>query len=163
VSLLNQQFWSRDSSNWPLEIDEIHYNDRLHPRNHGTGMFEQFITCFVDCAPVFVVEPRDKRLSDLLMQPKYGQCCYKIQIATNFLGWICFYSGLHHGTVPENIIYNNTLHQHPLKSWEFWCGDGAYNSCFGVLTSLYFGGKADFHKTRGFHELLILEPLSTAS
>ena len=26
------------------------------------------------------------------------------------------------------------MHEHPLRSWEFWCGDGIYHSCYGVIT-----------------------------
>ena len=115
-------------------INEINYNDRLHPANHGLGIFENYITCFVDTAPIFVKEPRNRQLAALLMQPKYGCCVYKFQIAVSHMGWICYYSGPHHGTIPDNIIYENTYDEHPLKSWEYWCGDGIYNSCFGVIT-----------------------------
>jgi hypothetical protein len=115
-------------------IKEIHLNDRYHPMNHGLGLFANYITCFVDTAPIYVTEPSSRFLSRLLMQPKYGGHVYKFQIATNFLGWICFYSGPHHGIVSDIDIYHNTYHLHPLKSWEFWCGDGIYNSCYGVIT-----------------------------
>ena len=115
-------------------VNEIEDNDRYHPRNHGTGLFGQYISCYVDTAPVMVVEPDDEQLADLLIQPKYGQCVWKFQVAVNHLGWICCYTGLHYGTTPDNVIYDETYHLHPLKSWEFWCGDGIYNSCYGVLT-----------------------------
>ena len=134
-----------------MALDEIHYNDRLHPSNHGTGpIFSQFVTLFVDCAPVYVVEPKDEQLQKLLIQPKYGAHVYKIQVAVNFLGWICMYTGLHHGTVPDNVIYNNTQRQHPLRSWEFWCGDGIYESCYGVLTRFILAAGAVFTRLEVF-------------
>ena len=46
----------------------------------------------------------------------------------------------HCGSVPDDTIYNNTYHEHPLKSWEFWCADGIYDSCHGVLTRYIQGG-----------------------
>lgn len=58
-------------------INEINYNNRLHPANHDLGIFENCITCFVDTAPIFVKEPRNRQLVALLMQPKYGCCVYK--------------------------------------------------------------------------------------
>lgn len=108
-------------------MDEIHYNDRLHPKNHGSGIFEKYVTCFVDTVPIYVSEPKDKQLSDLLMQPKYGGHVYKLQVAINFLGWIVYYSGPHYGTEADNTIFEETMHEHWMYSWEFWCGDGIYN------------------------------------
>ena len=132
------------------EVDEIHDNDRYHPRNHGTGLFAQYISCFVDTAPVYVVEPDDEQLTEKLMQPKYGECVYKFQVAVNHLGWICCYTGLHYGTTPDNVIYDETYHLHPLKSWEFWCGDGIYNSCYGVLTRFRLVAKGVFTRLEVF-------------
>ena len=63
-----------------------------------------------------------------------------LSVAVNFLGWIVYYSGCHCGSVPDDTIYNNTYHEHPLKSWEFWCADGIYDSCHGVLTRYIQGG-----------------------
>ena len=37
-------------------------------------------------------------------------------------------SGPHEGTIPDNIIYNETYQDHPQYSWEFWVGDGIYDS-----------------------------------
>ena len=61
------------------------------------------------------------------MQPKYGGHVYKLQVAINFLGWIVYYSGPHFGTEADNVIFEDTMHEHPMHSWEFWCGDGIYN------------------------------------
>ena len=116
------------------DIDEIDQGDKYHHMNHGTGFFAKFFTAFVDCAPINYVEPADSVLCGLLMQPKYGCCCYKIQVAVNFFGWIVYYSGPHHGSIPGNVIYNLTYRDHPLKSWEYWCGDGIYASCYGCVT-----------------------------
>jgi hypothetical protein len=57
---------------------------------------------------------------------KYSSC--------QFLGWIFYYSGPHFGTEADNTIFEDTMYEHPMRSWEFWCGDGIYNSCYGVLT-----------------------------
>jgi hypothetical protein len=116
------------------EMDEIYYNDRLHHENHGTGIFAKYITTFIDTAPIFVQQPDDIQLARLLFQPKYGSHVYKIQVAVNFLGWIVYYSGPHFGTEADNTIFEDTMYEHPMRSWEFWCGDGIYNSCYGVLT-----------------------------
>ena len=131
-------------------MDEIYYNDRLHPMNHGLGIFANFVTCFVDTAPIYVLEPTNKALRDMLAQPKYGGCVYKFQIAVNFLGWICYYSGPHHGVVPDNVIYHRTYHQHPLRSWEYWCGDGIYNSCYGVITRFILQARGVFTRFQVF-------------
>ena len=81
-------------------------------------------------------------LRQRLFHPKYGGCVYKVQVAVNFLGWICYWSGLHEGNINDNVskrvlvqsdcdfvqvIFAATLHEHPLRSWEFWCGDGIYH------------------------------------
>ena len=109
-------------------INEIDYNWRFHPMNHGSGIFSRFVTLFVDTCPVYVKDPTDNTKKDRLYHPKYGGCVYKLQVACNFLGWICYWSGLHDGCVPDNVIYEATMHEHPLRSWEFWCGDGIYDS-----------------------------------
>ena len=131
-------------------INEIDYNWRFHPKNHGAGnIFNRFVTCFVDTTPLFVKQPTDDDLRQRLFHKKYMACVYKIQVAVNFLGWICYWSGPHEGNINDNVskrvlvqsdcgfvqvIYAATLHEHPLRSWEFWCGDGIYNSCYGVIT-----------------------------
>lgn len=115
-------------------MDEICADDRYHPMNHGTGFCARFITAIVDCCPVNMVEPKDPALCALLMQPKYGCCCYKLQVAVNFFGWIVYYSGPHHGSIGDQVIYNMTYHDHALRSWEYWIGDGIYESCYGCLT-----------------------------
>ena len=43
-----------------------------------------------------------------------------------------------------------TYHLHPLKSWEFWCGDGIYNSCYGVLTRFRLVAKGVFTRLEVF-------------
>jgi hypothetical protein len=52
-------------------IDEIDYADRLHPDNHGTGLFAKRFTTMIDCCPIWVAEPTDPFWSDLLFQGKY--------------------------------------------------------------------------------------------
>ena len=64
--------------------------------------------------------------------------------------YVTLRSGPHEGTIPDNVIYNETYQDHPQYSWEFWVGDGIYDSyalansinltdfllirCFGVIT-----------------------------
>jgi hypothetical protein len=35
-------------------IDEIDYADRLHPDNHGTGLFAKRFTTIIDCCPIYL-------------------------------------------------------------------------------------------------------------
>ena len=117
-----------------LIIDEVDYADRLHPRNHGTGILYRRFTALIDCAPIFVRDPTDSFWSSLLFQGKYNGAVFKIQVAINFLGWIVLYTGLHAGTRTDDEIFHDTAAQHPFEWWELWLGDGAYESCLGCVT-----------------------------
>ena len=61
-------------------VNEIHYDDRLHRDNHGTGFLAKRVTTILDGAPIYVKEPCDKPLANMLFSKKYGGCCYKIQV-----------------------------------------------------------------------------------
>ena len=79
-----------------LVIKEIFWADRLHPENHGTGLFAQRFTALIDCAPIDIQRPDDPVMENALFNGKAGEGhCWKIQIAINFLGWIVMYTGLH--------------------------------------------------------------------
>ena len=66
-------------------INEVHFDDRLHPDNHGTGIFSRFFTLIIDCAPIFVPDPVNEFFARGLYSTKYGTPAYKIQIGINFL------------------------------------------------------------------------------
>ena len=118
-----------------LVIDEIRWEDRLNVDNHGTGIFAQRYTAFVDCAPIYVQRPTNKDLENALFDGKTGKGhCYKIQIGINFLGWIVMYTRMHISKRPDNRIFDDTADHHPLEDWELWFGDGAYASCAQVDT-----------------------------
>ena len=57
---------------------------------------------------------------------KYLHCCFKLMIGITFMGQIVHYTGLHIGTMPDNII----LDKYPPKfeDWEWGIGDGAFGS-----------------------------------
>ena len=120
-----------------LTIKEIFWEDRLHPRNHGVGIFSQRFTAFVDCAPIWVSRPKNKVLENALFSQKGKKGgaghCYKMQLGVNFLGWIVMYTGLHLAKTGDTIIFNDTWEDHPLEDWEFWFGDAIYRVCDQVL------------------------------
>ena len=136
------------------------------------------MTCFVDTTPLFVKQPTDDDLRQRLFHPKYGGCVYKIQVAVNFLGWICYWSGPHEGNINDNVskrvlvqsdcgfvqvIYAATLHEHPLRSWEFWCGDGIDLSFLSWCGhSIRSAGREGVYKSNGGRQYLD-QPLPSAS
>ena len=81
-----------------------------------------------------ICEPDDPLVNGMVVQPKYGGCCYKMQVAVNHSWWIVLYTGLHHGAVPDNTIFAAPQAQIGLRSWEFWAADGIYDSCDGIIT-----------------------------
>ncbi len=70
-----------------LVMDEIHWNDRLDPRNH-TPHFPFLFTGIVDTFPIRVKQPVNKELRESLYNPKYGACVYKCQLGIDFLGMV---------------------------------------------------------------------------
>ena len=94
-----------------MELDEIHWDDRLHHENHGTGLFAQRFTAFVDCGGLKVQRPKDPVVESALFDGKTGSGhVWKMQIGINFLGWIVMYTGLHISKVRHTYrhIHRNT-------------------------------------------------------
>ena len=54
-------------------IDEVHYQDRLHPLNHYGGFFAKYFTMMVDCAPVMIRDSADPLWRDAVYQAKSPQ------------------------------------------------------------------------------------------
>lgn len=55
------------------------------------------------------------------------------QIGITLTGEIVFYTGLHWGTPPDNLIWRWTEEDHPLDPEEIVFGDGIYASKFLLL------------------------------
>ena len=92
-----------------IEIEEIFWKDRLHPHNHGTGLFAQRFTTLVDCGGIPVQRPQDPVMENALFDKKSGKGhCWKMQIAINFLGWIVMYTGLHISKVSSTAFNPHT-------------------------------------------------------
>lgn len=109
-------------------IDEIKWDERLHPMNHGSHMFKDRFTTIFDGTNINVLNVRaDKKLQRLLFSgSKYNHCCVKIMIGITFMGTIVHYTGPHAGTLHDEKI----LQQHPpdFEPWEWGLGDGAFLS-----------------------------------
>lgn len=78
-------------------MQEIAWEDRLCEYNH-TPHFPHSVTGIVDTFPVMVEKPLDNDMRQLLLNPKYGGCCYKFLCACDFLGRIIAFRGPFHGT-----------------------------------------------------------------
>lgn len=126
-----------------LAMNEIHYEDRLDPMNHHP-FFPVGFTAIIDTFPVYVAAPSDWRLNGLLFQPKcaalpsqltdcvrprYKAHVYKVQIAISFTQKIIFASFLHHGSLNDSRIFNETWKLHKMRPWEHWLADKIYNGC----------------------------------
>ncbi len=68
-----------------LVMDEIYWDDRLDPRNHSPH-FPYLFTGMVDTFPMHVLNPSCKEVRNALLNPKYGGCVFKGQLAIDFLG-----------------------------------------------------------------------------
>lgn len=79
-----------------LNMNEIHWNDRLNEYNH-TPHFPHFITGIVDSFPIRVQKPKTSAFRRMLFNPKYGTTIMKVEMITDFLGRIISFSGPHLG------------------------------------------------------------------
>ena len=71
-----------------LAVDEVHWLDRLNRFNHNPH-FPYLVTHFTDAMPISSI---GGALSDILFNPKYAGCVWKITVAVDNLGnivWIC--------------------------------------------------------------------------
>jgi hypothetical protein len=103
----------------------IRWEDRLRHDNH-TALIPSVVTGAVDTGPVLVCQPKRRKMSRLLYQPKYHACVYKFQLIVSFLGHIVGYSGLHNGTEPDCNIWNQTQQHHQMGPDEKILADGIY-------------------------------------
>lgn len=79
------------------KLNEIHWNDRLCVWNHGYH-FPLRVTAIWDTEPIYIQEPINSKLKEATYSGKYGTNCYKLQVATDFLGRCLYFSGPHIGT-----------------------------------------------------------------
>ena len=71
-----------------LAVDEVHWSDRLNRFNHNPH-FPYLVTHFTNAMPISSI---GGALSDILFNPKYAGCVWKITVAVDHLGnivWIC--------------------------------------------------------------------------
>lgn len=114
-------------------MNEIHWEDRLSPFNHGE-YFPAFVTGMVDTFPVYVSQPEDGLLARSLYNPKYGGCIYKFQLGCDFLGRNNLLTGPHMGVMNDGNTWVSTGDKHPMFPWELYLGDGAYPACPQIIT-----------------------------
>ena len=114
-------------------IDEIKWDERLHPMNHGSHMFKERFTTIFDGTNINVANLRtDKTLQRLLFNgSKYNHCCVKIMVGITFMGTIVHYTAPHIGTMNDEKILE--LYPPDFEEWEWGLGDGAFESNNHIL------------------------------
>ena len=115
-----------------LVMNEVQWDDRLDQSNHH-AFFPVGVTTVWDTAPIYVATPSDPRINKLLYQPKYKNCCFKVQIAVTFTSQIVYFSALHVGAAHDGTIFNDTLEEHPFEEWEYGLGDKIYQRMKRIL------------------------------
>ena len=135
-SISCQKFYSRIVPilcSFSQVVDEIQWEDRLHPLNHGSHMFKDRFTTIFDGTNIDVSNVRtDRNLQRVLFNgSKYNHCCVKIMIGITFQGTIVHYTGPHIGTMHDEKI----LEAYPpaFEPWEWGLGDGAFKSNHHIL------------------------------
>ena len=63
-----------------VNIDEVHWDDRLNKYNH-TEHWQTRVTTMVDTCPVNVQESTRKQTASMTFQPKYHDNVFKLQVA----------------------------------------------------------------------------------
>ena len=116
-------------------LDEIRWDDRLAFGNHHE-LADDFITFICDGFPQLVWNPVDPLMRSLLFVPdKYAAVVYKLHIAIDLVGNVVHFCGLHLGTTPDPLIWENTAASHPTERNEFGLGDLAYKGCDDIVTN----------------------------
>ena len=114
-------------------VDEVHWEDRFSPINHGTDYLADRFTSIFDGTNINVSNIySDNELQRVMFcGSKYNHCCFKIMIGITFEGIIVHYTGLHVGAMNDQLIYD----QNPpaLLPWEWGMGDGAFESSWHIL------------------------------
>lgn len=94
----------------------------------------------MDSFPIYVSQPRQRKVAKKLYNPKYGSCVVKFVMTINFLGIsfsifvyivgeIIFWTGLYFGLTYDAHIWNFTVNEHPFAPFELFLG-GLYCCSF---------------------------------
>jgi hypothetical protein len=113
-------------------VNEIKWEERLNPLNHGTHFMKERFTTIFDGTNINVQNVSNKKLNRVLFSgSKYNHCCLKIMIGITFMGTIVHYTGPHIGTMHDATI----LKKYPpnFEEWEWGMGDGAFEDNYHIL------------------------------
>ena len=106
-------------------VDEIRWDDRLCLFNHCPH-FPYFVTHFTDSFPIASI---GGVYSDVLFNPKYAGCVYKVTLAVDHLGNIVFACILACGNSADVLIWDREgpdVRKGHFFPYECGCHDGAY-------------------------------------
>ena len=123
-----------------LVMDEIRWERGLSPWNH-TPHYPFVATHTADAMPLASL---GGPLSDVLWNLKYTSYCWKVLVALNWLGNICWVCLLSPGTTPDILIWDA---QGPQRSagdfvnFEVGIHDGAFKGRVGSIIPFVGGGK----------------------
>ena len=114
-------------------LDEVHWSDRLDPINHGTDYLAERFTTIFDGTNINVsnIAANNALKSIMFCGSKYNHCCFKIMLGITFTGVIVWYTGMHVGTMNDQLIYDQ--YPPPLLPWEWGIGDGAFKRSWHIL------------------------------
>lgn len=120
-------------------VDEVHWDDRFDNMNHGSHFMRDRFTTIFDGSNINISNinrtsenPLRRLMCRLLFNgSKYNHCCYKFMIGITFTGVIVHFTGLHLGTLNDNVI----LDEYPpdFRDWEWGLGDGAFENSQHIL------------------------------